>query len=136
MKYILIFLLIPTFGVLYANDGAFYMNGNHLIPVNETQVELSKEILTIKREGRNILIDVDYTFYNPGKAKKVLMGFEAPMPRGAADFIYDRWIMTRNHPYLKGFIVEINGERIPYKADIVNKQAFNSIGSLAGFPQA
>ena len=101
MKYILIFLLIPTFGVLYANDGAFYMNGNHLIPVNETQVELSKEILTIKREGRNILIDVDYTFYNPGKAKKVLMGFEAPMPRGAADFIYDRWIMTRNHPYLE-----------------------------------
>ena len=136
MKYILIFLLIPTFGVLYANDGAFYMNGNQLIPVNETQVELRKEILTIKREGRNILIDVDYTFYNPGKAKKVLMGFEAPMPRGAADFIYDRWIMTRNHPYLKGFIVEINGERIPYKADIVNKQAFNSIGSLAGFPQA
>ena len=82
MKYILIFLLIPTFGVLYANDGAFYMNGNHLIPVNETQVELSKEILTIKREGRNILIDVDYTFYNPGKAKKCLWVLKRPCQEG------------------------------------------------------
>ena len=112
------------------------MNGNQLIPVNETQVELRKEILTVKRVGRNMLIDVDYTFFNPGKAKEVLMGFEAPMPRGAAEFQYDRWKMTRNHPYLEGFVVEINGIRIPYKADIVNKRAFNTRGSLAGFPQS
>ena len=82
MKYFLIILAILTFGRVNANDGVFYMSGNQLIPVNETQVSLSKEILTIKRVGRMIHIDVDYTFYNPGKAKKVLMGFEAPMPQG------------------------------------------------------
>ena len=136
MKNILIFSFLFYCSLLYANDGAFYMNGNQLIPVNETQVELRKEILTVKRVGRNILIDVDYTFFNPGKAKEVLMGFEAPMPRGAAEFQYDRWKMTRNHPHLKGFVVEINGIRIPYKADIVNKRAFNTRGSLAGFPQS
>ena len=136
MKITLTILLISTYGLLNANDGAFYMSGNHLIPVNETQVELRKEILTVKRVGSNILIDVDYTFYNPGKAKKVLMGFEAPMPRGAAEFQYDIWKITRNHPYLKNFTVEINGFRIPYKADIVNKQAYETIGSLAGFPQS
>ena len=136
MKNILIFSFLFYCSLLYANDGAFYMNGNQLIPVNETQVELRKEILTVKRVGRNILIDVDYTFFNPGRAKEVLMGFEAPMPRGAAEFQYDRWKMTRNHPHLKGFVVEINGVRIPYKADIVNKRAFNTIGSLAGFPQS
>ena len=135
MKRILTLFFISTYGMLNANDGAFYMNGNQLIPVNETQVELRKEILTIKRVGSNILIDVDYTFYNPGKSKTVLMGFEAPMPRGGADFIYDNWEMTRNHPFLKKFVVEINGVRIPYKSDIVNKKAFNTIGSLAGFPQ-
>jgi hypothetical protein len=31
------------------------MNGNQLIPVNEAQVELRKEILIVKRVGRNIL---------------------------------------------------------------------------------
>ncbi|MDB4649870.1 YARHG domain-containing protein [Crocinitomicaceae bacterium] len=136
MKNILFYSFLCCSVFVNANDGAFYMNGNQLIPVNETQVELRKEILTVKRVGRNILIDVDYTFYNPGKSKEVLMGFEAPMPRGAAEFQYDRWKMTRNHPHLNGFIVEINGIRIPYKADIVNKRAFNTIGSLAGFPQS
>ena len=135
MKNILIISFLCCSVFVYSNDGAFYMNGNQLIPVNETQVELRKEILTIKIERGNILIDVDYTFYNPGKSKTVLMGFEAPMPRGGADFIYDGWEMTRNHPFLKKFIVEINGVRIPYKSDIVNKKAFNTIGSLAGFPQ-
>jgi len=136
MKNRLIFGFLFCCSLLYANDGAFYMNGNQLVPVNETQVELRKEILTVKRVGRNILIDVDYTFFNPGKAKEVLMGFEAPMPKGAAEFQYDRWKMTRNHPYLERFVVEINGRRIPYKADIVNKRAFNTRGSLAGFPQS
>ena len=136
MKNRLIFSFLFCCSLLHANDGAFYMNGNQLVPVNETQVELHKEILTVKRVGRNMLIDVDYTFFNPGKAKEVLMGFEAPMPRGAAEFQYDRWKMTRNHPYLEGFVVEINGIRIPYKADIVNKCAFNTRGSLAGFPQS
>ena len=136
MKNRLIFGFLFCCSLLYANDGAFYMNGNQLVPVNETQVELRKEILTVKRVGRNILIDVDYTFFNPGKAKEVLMGFEAPMPKGAAEFQYDRWKMTRNHPHLKGFVVEINGISIPYKADIVNKCAFNTRGSLAGFPQS
>ncbi len=136
MKNRLIFSFLFCCSLLYANDGAFYMNGNQLVPVNETQVELRKEILTVKRVGRNILIDVDYTFFNPGKAKEVLMGFEAPMPKGAAEFQYDRWKMTRNHPYLERFVVEINGRRIPYKADIVNKRAFNTRGSLAGFPQS
>lgn len=136
MKNILFYSFLCCSVFVNANDGAFYMNGNQLIPINETQVELRKEILTVKRVGRNILIDVDYTFFNPGKTKEVLMGFEAPMPRGAAEFQYDRWKMTRNHPHLNGFIVEINGIRIPYKADIVNKRAFNTIGSLAGFPQS
>ena len=135
MKYPLLIGALLMLSSVQSNDGAFYMNGNQLIPIRETQVSLSKEILTVKRVGRTIYIDVDYTFYNPGIAKDVLMGFEAPMPLGAAQFIYSGKQITRNHPFLKNFIVEINGQRISYKADIVNKKAFNTIGSLAGFPQ-
>ena len=108
MKHLIILSMILGIISVRANDGVYYMSGNQLIPINETQVELRKEILTIKREGGNMLIDVDYTFYNPGKAKQVLMCFEAPMPRGAADFRYNPWKITRNHPFLEEFIVEIN----------------------------
>jgi hypothetical protein len=70
MKNILFYGFLSCSVFVNANDGAFYMNGNQLIPVNETQVELRKEILTVKRVGRNILIDVDYTFLIQVKQKK------------------------------------------------------------------
>ncbi len=70
MKNILISSFLFCSVYTYANDGAFYMNGNQLIPVNESQVELRKEILTVKRVGRNILIDVDYTFLIQENQKK------------------------------------------------------------------
>ena len=30
-----------------ANDGVLYVNGNHLVPVQETDIALTKEVLTI-----------------------------------------------------------------------------------------
>ena len=37
-------LLFSSFNA-NANDGAFYMTGNQLIPINETQVQSRKEVL-------------------------------------------------------------------------------------------
>ena len=33
----------------YTNDGAFYMAGNQLVPINETDISVKKEILYIKK---------------------------------------------------------------------------------------
>lgn len=46
-------LLLPVLlpGLLWANDGVFYAQGNHLIPVKETSIELKKEVLNLTRDG-------------------------------------------------------------------------------------
>ena len=38
----------------WANDGAFYASGNHLIPITETDIRVQKEILTLNRIGDTI----------------------------------------------------------------------------------
>jgi len=42
-----ILLLWTSTFIAFANDGVFYMSGDHLVPVKETQIELRKEILKI-----------------------------------------------------------------------------------------
>jgi hypothetical protein len=46
-----------------ANDGAFRVNGNQLIPMYETQVSVKKEILQIRRlNASQAEVDVYYEF--------------------------------------------------------------------------
>ena len=45
MKWFL--LLLST--ALYANDGAFFGSGNHLVPIRETDISVQKEILYLKK---------------------------------------------------------------------------------------
>ena len=33
----------------HANDGVFYAEGNHLIPITETDIRVQKEVLTLNR---------------------------------------------------------------------------------------
>jgi hypothetical protein len=35
--------------ISFANDGAFYANGNQLIPITESKISVKKEILLIER---------------------------------------------------------------------------------------
>src|SRR5215468_10417296 len=69
-----------------ANDGTFTVNGNQLVPIQETSISVRKEILTITRKGKDDAeISVYYEFFNPGEAKELLVGFEAFSPEGDAD---------------------------------------------------
>lgn len=64
-----------------ANDASFYMSGNTLVPIKETDISVAKEILTITiGKDRYAKVDVYYEFYNPGKAKTLTMAFEADPP--------------------------------------------------------
>ena len=50
-----------------ANDGVFYVNGNHLVPVQETDIALSKEVLTISLcDDGYATVDVQYVLVNRG----------------------------------------------------------------------
>lgn len=105
---------------LLANDGAYYASGNQLIPIEETDVSVKKEVLNIVKKGDYIYVNVDYTFYNHGKEKRILVGFEAPSPSGDVD----GYPKDGGHPYIYDFSVVMNGKILTYKKAIVNEEHY------------
>ena len=100
-------------GMTWANDSSYELIGNQLVPLKETGIRITKEILTIDlREDNSAFVDVQYEFTNPTKeAKTVLMGFEADPPYEGS---YEPTNLANDarHPFIKDFKVEINGTRV------------------------
>ncbi len=122
MKQIIILLsLLLLFAKLStANDSAFYLSGNHLIPISESDIEVTKEVLSIVREGDFIFVTVDYTFFNPASEKTVLVGFEANYPSGDVE----TYPKNGAHPYMSHFNVIMNEKIVPHKVAIVDKRNY------------
>ena len=95
-----------------ANDGSVYVNGSTLAPIEETDIAVKSEFLTI-RLGDNgyASVDVQYVFENRGAARKLQVGFQAEAPYNAEE----RLPATGIHPYIKDFTVEMNGKRLSYQ---------------------
>ncbi|AUC76682.1 YARHG domain-containing protein [Olleya sp. Bg11-27] len=108
----------------FANDGAYYASGNQLIPITETEICITKEILTLIRKTENdgsyVYVTVDYTFFNPGQEKTILVGFEAPSPSGDVN----GYPKNGAHPYISKFDVLMNNGLIPFKTAIVNTENY------------
>jgi len=68
----IIFLIFVIIGFnLFANDGSFYASGNNLIPLQETEISLKKELLKFYvRDYKWMSVEVNFEFYNPGPEKK------------------------------------------------------------------
>lgn len=112
---------------LFANDGAYYTSGNQLIPINETDVSVTKEILQIIRINENeVKIIVDYVFFNPTNTKSIIVGFEAPSPNG--DVI--GYPKEGKHPYIKEFTVLMNDKYLSYNTALVMDSNYNDNGHI------
>lgn len=98
----------------FANDGALYATGNQLIPVNETDISVKKEVLTLNRVGNIMQVNVYYEFFNPSAEKELLVGFEAD----DGCFGKDPRPAFPEHPSIRNFKVVINGE--PQTFDIAH----------------
>jgi hypothetical protein len=128
MRYAIIILLafiiyIPGF----ANDGSFYGSGNQLIPINETDIAVKKEILTLKRIDRRFVdVTVYYEFYNPKEEKEVTVGFEATSPSGDVDGTPKDGL----HPYMDDFTVQMNGSILKYNVAYVYDSAYAKNGII------
>lgn len=111
MKRILIALICLFALTASANDGVYYTSGNQIVPMQETDIRVTKEILTINL-GDDGMADVDvyYELYNDGPQKTVLMGFEADSPYNAFEPVKRPW----EHPFISLFSVEMNGAKLPY----------------------
>jgi len=104
---------------LKANDGAFYVSGSTLVPVKETDISISKEILTITiGDDDYATVDVYYEFFNPKAAKTITMAFEADPPGdwNPVPFNHDGI-----HPFIKDFSVSMNGKAVPHSNMVVQK---------------
>ncbi len=111
----------------YANDGVFFASGNHLIPIFETDISVQKEILTIKKVGRDYIdVTVYYEFFNPKADKEIIVGFEARSPTGDAD------LMPKNgqHPYMQNFTVQLNSQILGYDVAYVENENYAENGKV------
>ena len=118
-NFILLYFLVFCIGV-YANDGAFYMAGNQLVPINETDISVKKEILYIKKTEEFAEVSVYYEFFNPKDEKEIIVGFEAGIPLGDAGFSP----VNGHHPYMFDFTVSLNGNFLPYQIAFVKNSTY------------
>ena len=103
------FLFLLALTLLSANDASFRAVGNQLIPINESDIRVQKEILTINRVGRHLEVTVYYEFFNPVDAKDLLVGFEAPAPYNG-NYLFN----FPQQPYIQDFVVMMNGDILSY----------------------
>lgn len=103
----------------WANDGVFYVNGSHLVPVQETDIALTREVLTIKlADDGYAQVDVQYELNNSGPEKVVTMGFEANAPYNDDVGFSPQGI----HPYISQFTVQMNGKDLTYLNAVVKSE--------------
>ena len=54
-------ICLLSFSPARANDGVYYMNGNQIVPLTETDITIAKEILTISiGDDGYARVDVQY----------------------------------------------------------------------------
>lgn len=128
-KLLITIFLCAFFYSVTANDGSYYISGNSLIPLVETRISITKEILTItrnKQDERKVDVSVYYEFYNPDEAKKLIVGFEANSPGGDVD----PDPINGRHPYMSGFMAEMNGLRLNHSVAIVQDSLYYKDGKF------
>ena len=109
---IILFLLLLFAVAARANDGSYYVSGNQLIPIENTNVRIDKEVLTIRLADDGFAcVDVDYTFFNKGEARIVKMGFEASNEFMGDDEPVNPDSLHKGHPLIYDFSVEVNGQK-------------------------
>ncbi len=121
MKRIIIayIFVIMTICSAKANDGVYFTSGNFLVPMQETDISVAKEVLTITI-GKDSLarVDVYYEFMNNGAPKTVTMAFEADPPYNIGAPLNRKGI----HPFIKDFTVVMNNEKLSYQNSLVATQ--------------
>lgn len=127
MKNITLLASILFSHFIWANDGAFFAKGNHLIPINETDISVKKEILSIKKiNNERIDVSVYYEFFNSKDDKNILVGFEAFAPTGDVDGAP----LNGQHPYMRDFTVQLNDRILPYQVAYVSDSLYANSGKV------
>lgn len=126
---LLLFTSFPT--GLYANDTEIRSEGGTIFPVQQTSIEMSREILSLRKidnEVRGwIQADIYFEFNNPDNDRSIEVGFVCPP---FYDYIYNEG----DHPVIKNFTVSVNGVPLSYKIAYLDSSSFNFPGKETGRP--
>jgi hypothetical protein len=106
----IIFILLLSLAInLIANDGRYLSNGSVIFPMQDNNIELTKEILSFSCRNMKSQVHIQFTFDNKEKIeKKILVGFQAPNSFGDVDKF------TLNNPPIQNFAIQFDGNIIPY----------------------
>lgn len=105
--------LIITTIFSIANDSSYMGTGATLAPCHETDIDITRENLTIKFTNSGFAyFTVEYTLFNKGPEKKITMGFET-------DTYCSHGISPDGNPNMRNFKTFLNGKNIPYKVKLV-----------------
>lgn len=109
-------LFLTSIVGIQANDGVYFTSGNFLVPIQETDISVAKEILTITIGSDGFAhVDVFYEFLNKGQAKKLTMAFEATSSYNDMEPLNRKGI----HPHIKDFSVCMNDSSLTYRNGVV-----------------
>ena len=112
-------LLLSTFSMIKGNDGVYFTSGSFLVPTQETDISVAKEILTITiGKDSFATVDVYYEFVNNSQAKNVTMAFEASSPYNDLSPLNHQG----KHPHIKDFTVNMNGSPMTYRNAVVARK--------------
>jgi hypothetical protein len=130
---IIAFLIALTY--VKANDGVFRINGNELIPIHNTNIKVSKEILSIKKiSEKQVAVSVYYEFDNPSEEQIVNVGFEASPPQEDVEFIDNDTIKkipaNAPHRFMHNFTVSMNGKILPYTNKVEYDQKYSYVVNM------
>jgi len=126
-KILLLFTICSLCQYINANDSSFYLKGNQLIPLIETDISVQKEILTLKKiRNQFIEVTVYYEFYNSGAEKEIIVGFEAFQPDGDVD----PRPKNGEHPHMRDFTVNLNNRILPYQVAHVENRTYVENGII------
>ena len=110
-----------------ANDSEYFTCGNQLVPIQNTNIAVAKEVLTVNLTNNGFTnVEVYYEFRNDGPATDILMGFEAIPPY----FEHNTKLTEGPHPSIHNFVVEMNGKNLPYTNAISENGLSNGISPV------
>ena len=104
--------------LVWGNDGVYFVSGNQLVPVRETDISITSEVLTISIGDDGFArVDVQYEFNNHGQARDVEMGFEAYAP-----YNVDNTTLSKDgrHPFIRDFTVVMNGQPLTCRNAVID----------------
>lgn len=114
-----------------ANDGMFRINGNELVPIHNTDIKVSKEVLSIKKiSEKQVAVSVYYEFDNPGDRQTVNVGFEARPPDEEEvplnDDTFKKVPANAPHPFMHNFTVSMNGKILSFTNHVEYYEEYGS----------